>query len=226
MTTRCSEDSGIFRPRFNFSAPSPLGYFDNLFTPSSPSLLQQNRPSNTPSSVMSDLKKSEPEAFHREIFGTAENDSASENLSMSDCSSLYVLMILEYIQRIMNLFRSEHYVPPCPSPDFLETLDTSHSTHNIVIIAKMFPHPDSNIPIWKIHSTPAMKLVPGLFVQGPFGQGVIQDLSHDDENFQYYMCYTFNNGPIFLMLQQSEVLAQPNWWKNFVVRCKNLLCCV
>jgi len=190
MATHCSEDAGIFWPHLNFSAPSPLGYFDNLFTSSSPSLLQHNRPSNIASSVISDLQKSDPEAFNHQMFGSAKGDSASEILSMSDCSSLYVLRILENIQCIMNLFRSEHYLPPCTSPTFLETLDTSHSTHHIVIIAKIVPHPDSYIPMWKIRYAPTMKLTPGLFVQGPFGQGVIQELSHDNENFQYYMCYT------------------------------------
>ena len=97
MATRCSEDSGIFQPHLNFSAPSPLGYFDNLLTPSSPSLLWHNRPSNTASSVISDLQKSNPEAFNHQMFGTARGDSTSEIVSMSDCSSLYVLRIEHFI---------------------------------------------------------------------------------------------------------------------------------
>jgi hypothetical protein len=90
MATRCSNDSGIFRPHFDYSAPSPFGYFDNLFTPSS-SPHQRNRPSN----VVSDLQKFEPEAFYCRIFGKTKNNSASEILTANECSDLYVLMICE-----------------------------------------------------------------------------------------------------------------------------------
>ncbi len=82
---------------------------------------------------MSDLQKFDPEAFYLRIIG---NDSASEISSASNCSNSYVSMISEGFQSIMNLFRLECYFPPCPSPDFLETLDTSHSTHNVKIIAQ------------------------------------------------------------------------------------------
>jgi len=225
MAIRSSEDSGIFRPRFNYSAPSSLGYFDNLFTPSFASPLRRSHPSNTTPSTMSYLQRSDPDAFYHRIMGITDNDveSDSEILKTSDCSNLYVSTISKEFQWIMNLFRSECYFPPCSSPNFLETLDTSRSAHNVKIIAKFVAHPDSYIPMWKICYKPSMKLAPGLFVQGPFGQGVILELSHDDENFLYYICHTFNNGPVFLMLRKSRVLGQPNWWKIFVVRCKNLL---
>jgi hypothetical protein len=217
MATRCSNDSGIFRPHFNYSAPSPFGYFDNLFTPSSSSPHQRNRPSN----VMSDLQKFDPEAFYRRIFRKTENDSASEILAANECSHLYVLTICENFQYVTMLFRSECYRPPCPSPNFLETLDTSHSTHNIKIIAKFVDHPDSYIPMWKIRYEPWIDLEPGLFVQGRFGQGVILELSHDDKNFQYFICYTFNNGPVFLLLpNRFSRAAQQSRLKYFVFVCR------
>jgi hypothetical protein len=87
MATRCSEDSGIFQPLFDFSAPSPPGYFDNLFTSPSPSVFHHRRLSNTASSIMSDLQKSDPEAFYQRIFGIADDGplgSGSKSLSGSD----------------------------------------------------------------------------------------------------------------------------------------------
>jgi hypothetical protein len=232
MATHCSEDSGILHPHFNFTGPPPLGYFDNLFTPSSSSPVRHNQPSNTVSSGILDLQKSDPEMFCEHIFGTADNESARDSLSMSNRSDLYVQSILDTFLSIVNdIFRSEYCSlpqspcpsPPCPSPDFLTSLDTSRSQYNLPIATKLTINNDASLPMWKVWREPWIDLEPGIFVQGRFGQGVILELSHEDEHFHYFICYAFNDGLIFLIV---PIKWPQQWWKKVLSKCRSLLPCV
>lgn len=131
---------------------------------------------------------------------------------------------VEWLQIILNhIFRFKHDPPPCPSPDFLKSLNTSHSAYNIPIVSKLIANSEADIPMWKLCHKPSIKLEQGLFVQGCFGQGVILELSHTDKNFHYFICHTFNNGPVFLIVQNRW---HRGWWGEFLSRCTSLWSCV
>jgi hypothetical protein len=136
------------------------------------------------------------------------------------CTSRWSFTVLQII--INDIFRSQRISPPCPSPTFLGFHDTYCSMHHIPIVSKLIPNAESFLPMWKIRYKPWMELEPGLFVQGRFGQGVILDLSHTDQKSRYFICYTFKNGPIFLIVPNRW---QWSWWGDFLSRCNALWSC-
>jgi hypothetical protein len=215
MAARSSEDSGISRPHFDFSAPSPIGYFDNLFT------LPRHRLSNPTPFIISDLQKTNPKAFYARIFGITDDDSTLDTLSTDENSLLYVGTVFsELYDLICIIFSSERNFPSCPSPDFLGSHDTYRSMYHIPIVSKPIANVKTNIPLWKVQDKPIQKLEQGLFIQGRFGQGVILNFSHKNWNFRYFNCYTYNDGPILLAVPTKW---QRFWQKIFLSTCNAVL---
>ena len=94
MAIRVSEDSIIIRLPFNFSAPSPPGYFDSLFTRGSSPLPQPNQLSETTSYVLSDSQISDPNTLIERIAEISEDETESdiEFAHSRSSSNLYVQM--------------------------------------------------------------------------------------------------------------------------------------
>jgi hypothetical protein len=99
---------GISQPHFDFSAPSSISYFDNLFT------LPRHQPSNPTPFIISNLQKTNPKAFYACIFGITDDDSTLDTLSKDENSLLYVGMVFseryDLIQIILVQKEISHHV--------------------------------------------------------------------------------------------------------------------
>jgi len=232
MAICVSEDSIIIRLPFDFSAPSPPGYFDSLFTRRSSPLPQPNQLSETTSYVLSDLQISDPNTLIERITEISEDETESdiEFAHNHSSSNLYVQMTCIFPfychqQPLRSECNTSQYSqslpkPPCPTPDFLKSLDTSFSMYSIPMVSDLVGNTD--FPMWKILHQPTVKLSPGVFVQGRFGQGVITEFHHKDRQFHYFLCRTLNDGDILLLAQNDWYLA---WWRKILSRLKILSFC-
>ena len=179
MAVRSSEDSTITRPRLDFSAPSPLGYFDNLFT------------SLSPSSQNSDLSVSS-----RHSIETSSNASW-DVASLNDQPDMYALTLIKLFSFVTHsIIRSECDHPPCPSPAFFE----SYQSYHVPIVASSITNTRLRVPLWKLDCKPMIKLSPGLLIQGRFGQGQILSCPCQDLKFYYFLCYIYNQGYMYLLV--------------------------
>jgi hypothetical protein len=152
---------------------------------------------------------------------SVQDQNHCQEVTICICESRWIFTMHQII--INDMFRSKQVFPPCPSPTFLGSHNTYCSTHHIPIVSKPIANAESYIPMWKIWYKPWIELEPGLFVQGRFGQGVILELSHKDRKFHYFICHTFNNGPVFLVVRNRW---QQSWWGNFLSRYNVLWSCI
>jgi len=130
MAIRVSEDSIIIRLPFDFSAPSPPGYFDSLFTRRSSPLPQPNQLSETTSYVLSDPQISDPNTLIERIAEISEDvtESDIEFAHNHSSSNLYVQMTCIFPFIVINnhsdqnathpSIRNLHQSHPVPPPIF------------------------------------------------------------------------------------------------------------
>jgi hypothetical protein len=202
------------RPLSTISSESLL----TIFTQPSPSALRRMHPRTPSPKPISALQESDPGAFYQRIFGSSNEDLSSKTSCSSEETETYVTHtpLQNIFHIIFPIISSDLNFPPCPSPVFFSSYQPStifapsHSQYHISVIATPVPYPLLRIPLWEIHG-PKIKLGPGILVQGHFGQGQILYLFHEDIEFYYFLCYTFDERYIFLSIPARW---QRRWWET------------
>lgn len=138
---------------------------------------------------------------------------------------------MNHFHIISTILSSEYNFPPCPSPVFFSSYQPStiftpyNSQYHIPVIAAPITYPLLRIPLWNIQFKPEFKLRPGMLVQGHFGQGQVLYLFHEDMDYFYFLCYTFNGRYIFLSIpaRWQRRLWETIWFRIRMFRSRDHL---
>ena len=57
-----------------------------------------------------------------------------------------------------------------------------------------------HFPLWLVSTKPPVRLEAGILVKGTFGQGQLLYCWSQNQEFVYFICYTFDNDFLFLVI--------------------------
>jgi hypothetical protein len=207
--------------------------FSNLFTLPTPSTQAHIRAaqSNTLLASMASMA-----SMSNSTRSNQEIDEWASSFSNTTDEYVIVNTCINILTHFIIIITSSHSSYQAPPPSLISTSHYQPSTiFPLSIPPQISPHlvPISTeyigiprlpavpvYPLWLITTKPPVRLEPGILVRGTFGQGQLLCCWSQNQEFLYFICYTFDNDCIFLAIPRPWFIG---WQDKLRQKCRNIV---